>query len=249
MAVSRFSNSRIGAGFPKYQNFWDQTTAIVGTSTVDVFGDGSGIALWRFENNANDTSNNYNGTASNVTYSSTDYKLDSYSAVFNGSSSNISIPSVKSTYPVAISAWVKSNTGFQPTSGVEEIINMSVATYRLTIGWVTNSPWPQGPTVMYGNSNHWSGPNPSGMSGNTTTWYHVVYSIPSYNGTPSVWINGTSVTMTNNGGGHGGTAGWAIGSNGNGGEWWNGKIDQLRFFNRELTQANVNTLYNGGVGI
>ncbi len=36
MAISRFSNSRIGAGFPKYTRFWDQTTTTTpSTITAD----------------------------------------------------------------------------------------------------------------------------------------------------------------------------------------------------------------------
>jgi len=37
-------------------------------STTDIFGDGSGVALYELEGNANDTGGNYNGTATNVNY-------------------------------------------------------------------------------------------------------------------------------------------------------------------------------------
>ena len=43
MAVSRFSNSRIGAGFPKYQTFWDQTTTLtISTEVLVIAGGGAG---------------------------------------------------------------------------------------------------------------------------------------------------------------------------------------------------------------
>jgi len=39
MAVTRFSNSRIGEGFPKYQNFWDKSTYIPATSGLIMYVD------------------------------------------------------------------------------------------------------------------------------------------------------------------------------------------------------------------
>lgn len=226
-------------------------TVTVIAVAVDIFGDGSGLALWQFENNANDYSGNYNGTASNLTYSSASKKLGTYSAVFNGTSSTVSIPSVKNSYPLAISLWATNDNGWSNTSvqGQYELFNMSIAGNRLSLGWTYSTSWnPQkGFTVMYGNSNHWLGAS-STTDGNSTSFFHIVYCIPSYNGTPVVYVNGTSINMINQGGGHGGSAGWNIGSNSTSGEYWPGKIDQLRFFNKVLSQSEVNSLYNSGSG-
>ena len=35
---------------------------------LDIFGDGSGVALYRLDGNANDTSGNYHGTETAITY-------------------------------------------------------------------------------------------------------------------------------------------------------------------------------------
>jgi hypothetical protein len=251
MAISKLSTSSANLGLVKYKTASDLS---VQTDFVDIFNDESGVAYWKFDNNSNDFSGLYNGTASNVTYS-TASKLGSHAAAFNGSSSNIAIPALVNYYPLSFSVWAQNSSGWAPSAdGVQEILNMSIfdnssIKRRLTLGIVKNPGWPTGPTVMYGNSNHWSLNSSSIFNGNTTSFFHLVYNVPGYNSAPTIYINGTSYSFTNNGGGHGGTAGFSIGSNGNGAEWWNGKLDNLRIFNKILSQSEVNILYNGGNGI
>jgi hypothetical protein len=251
MAISRASSSQISKGFVKSKSLSDLSAQ---TDFVDIFNDESGVAYWKFDNNSNDFSGLYNGTASNVTYS-TASKLGSHAAAFNGSSSTISIPALVNYYPLSFSDWAQNSSGWvPPVDGVQEILNMSIfdntpVKRRLTLGIVKNPGWPTGPTVMYGNSNHWS-LNSSGIfNGNTTSFFHLVYNLPGYNSAPTIYINGTPYSFTNNGSAHGGSPGFNIGSNSSGGEWWNGKLDHLRIFNRVLSQSEVNTLYNGGSGI
>jgi hypothetical protein len=55
------------------------------------------IALYEFENNANDSTGSYNGTASNVTYS-TDSIIGTYAASFNGSNSSITTSMASSNF-------------------------------------------------------------------------------------------------------------------------------------------------------
>ena len=47
---------------------YGETSASATKSTTDIFDDGSGIALYELEGNANDTGDTYNGTATNVSY-------------------------------------------------------------------------------------------------------------------------------------------------------------------------------------
>lgn len=250
MAISRASTSTIVNGFPKYKQFLDST--ITSAPVLDVFNDGSCIAFYTLDNTANDSSGNYNGTPSNLTYSAIDKKLGTHAAIFNGTSSTISVPSIRNSYPLAVSVWVTNTNGWAATTteGQYEIFNMSIGGNRLSLGFTYSTGWnPQkGLTVMYGNSNHWLG-SYSSFNNDNLSFFHLVYSIPSYNGAPSVYVNGNSVNMINQGGGHGGSPGWNIGSNSTNGEYWPGKIDHLRFFNKGLTQSEVNTLYNNGVGV
>lgn len=253
MAITRLSVSSISNGFPKFQRAWDQST-LIGQDVVDIFGDSSGLALWRLEGNANDSGGNYNGTTSGVTYSTTrKERTGNFSGIFlPNSGSTISIPSVRNSYPLSVSLWAQNDFGWNNVNQAQyEIFNMSIAGNRLSLGWTYEGSWtPQkGLTVMYGNSNHWSGKPSNDFNYDSTSFFHIVYCVPSYNGTPVVYVNGTSITMNNNGGGHGGSPGWNIGSNSTSGEYWTGKLDQIRFFNKVLTQSEVNTLYNGGLGI
>ena len=59
------------------------------TNVVDIFGDGSGLVLYEFEGNADDTGGLYDGTDTNVTYT-TGYI--NQSASFPTSTSKINIP-------------------------------------------------------------------------------------------------------------------------------------------------------------
>ena len=53
-----------------------ETSASSTKSTVDIFGNGSGVALYEMEDNANDTGNNYNGTATNVDFLGMNFQPD-----------------------------------------------------------------------------------------------------------------------------------------------------------------------------
>jgi hypothetical protein len=214
-------------------------------NVVDFFQDGSGIALWRLDENISDLSGNYNGvSSSNVTYSTVDKKIGIASGVFAGNAS-ISMPTVKNSYPLSVSMWVQDTNAFNPsTSGMRELFNMSIAGQRLSLGNLNNPGWPIGLTIMYGGSNHWSG-SVSAFSPNSTNFFHIVFSIVgSNNASHAAYFNGNAVTLTNNGGAHGGAANWALGSNGASAEFWSGKIDHVRFFNKALSQTEVSRLYD-----
>lgn len=47
---------------------YNETHSSTTKSTTDIFGDGSGVALYELDENANDTGGTYNGTATNVNY-------------------------------------------------------------------------------------------------------------------------------------------------------------------------------------
>jgi len=225
---------------------WIAAGAAAGSTknTLNVLGDGSCLALWQFNNNSNDASNNYNGSASNVTYTdSTGGKFDQ-AAIFNGSNSTVSIPSVKNSYPFSVSLWATHNRGWTPSGNqMDQLFNLNIAGQRVSLGIVQNPGWRTGPTIMYGGTNHWSCSNLY-MVNDSVDFYHLVYVVQGNNDSNHrIYINGVRQEMINNGGGHGGSAGWNIGSNSSSGEWWPGKIDQVRFFNRVITESEVLTLF------
>ena len=81
--------------------------------------------------------------------------------------------------------------------------------------------------------------------GNPTGWTHIAYVIyGSNNSNHKIYINGVSQTLTNNGGAHGGTAGWTLGANSASGEYWFGKIANAQLYNIALSADQIMQNYN-----
>lgn len=241
MISDRFLTSRPISEYMNYQVYG----TLNNKNTIDILNNTSGLALWTLDQTINDLGGNYNGTSSsNLSYSSVDARIGTHSGIFSGNT-NIVMPNVKNSYPLSISMWVQDNNAFSPaTDGMRELFNMSIAGQRLSLGVVRNTGWPTGITIMYGASNHWSG-SVSSFSPNANDFFHIVFSIVgSNNASHAVYFNGNSVSLTNNGGAHGGTANWSVGSNGAGAEFWSGKIDHIRFFNKAITASEASYIYN-----
>lgn len=77
--------------------------------TVDIFGDGSGKALYNLNGNANDNSGNYNGTPTNMTYVAGKYNQ---CGAFNGSmiTSAVNFWGMSTTTGRTLSFWIKAAT-------------------------------------------------------------------------------------------------------------------------------------------
>ena len=146
-------------------------------------------------------------------------------------------------YPFTFTAWVISDTGWSPVSGQDELLNMNIAGQRVSLGTVVYSGWPTGPTIMYGGSAHWS--CAASAFGNPTGWTHIAYVIyGSNNSNHKIYINGVSQTLTNNGGAHGGTAGWTLGSNSVSAEYWFGNIANAQLYNKALSETEIVENFN-----
>lgn len=234
-------------GTVEFYNGTSWVTAGAGSttnSTVNIFNDGSCIALWQLNGNGNDLSGSYNGSPSNVSWTDSTGGQFGQAGIFNGSNSTMSVPNVKNSYPLSVSLWATHNRGWTPSGNqMDQLFNMSINGQRLSLGIVQYPGWRTGPTIMYGGTNHWSCSNLY-MQNDSVGFYHIVYIIHgSNNSNHRIYINGVNQEIVNNGGGHGGSAGWNIGSNSTSGEWWPGKIDQIRFFNRVITESEVLTLF------
>ena len=79
----------------------------------------------------------------------------------------------------------------------------------------------------------------------TNQWIHIVYSVVgSNNSSHAVYQDGSALSATNQGGGHGGSAGWAIGGNAQNSERFAmGRIGSIRFFNKALSSSEASSLY------
>ena len=157
----------------------------------------------------------------------------------------INLPNLKNSYPFSMAAWV--NVSSWPTSADNDVImNLSIGSTRVTLSiccWSAATSDGADFYIMYGGQgHHYFRPT----SKPTNTWIHAVYSVVgANNGGHRVYQNGADLTTRGDrGGGHGGSAGWAIGGNaGNSERFAIGRIGSIRFFNKALTASEANTLY------
>lgn len=217
-------------------------------STVDFFGDGSGKALYQLENNYTDVSGNYSGTgysSGSASYDATNKRFGSYA--FNSNGPNIiNIPGPVNAYPLTVSAWISTANWGGTTSQNREIMNCDIGGQRLTLTYADFSgDGGYDFMIMYGGTGHWdyrAATSPPSLTAGLNNFVHICYCVAGSNNAV-VYLNGTALTPYNNGGGHGGAAGWRLGGNTDGGEWWRGNIDQVRVFNKQLSASEVSTLY------
>lgn len=158
---------------------------------------------------------------------------------FNGSNQTAICQSLIKSYPYTLSIWARHNNAFSPSSGMQEMMNFSMNGQRISHGVVVNSGWVTGPTLMYGGTSHYSGPA-AYFQGRTSEFFNITFVVYGSNDNRHrVYINGSELHMTDNGGGHGGSAGWGFGSNSAGGEWWPGAIAHISLYDRTLTSYEI----------
>ena len=195
---------------------------------VDFFKDGSGLALYSFENNAKDQREVFNGTATNVTYSTGKF---GQAAGFNGSNSSITSSLFHDSGNYTVSCWAK-GTGLTSTS--------VGFLYGLGVGR-NEAHFSNGLRVLC-NGKYYDY-SVATMGINSTDFFHILISTIAY--VPTLYINGVSLPTP--------TAGVAtsnpaaslhIGRRTDSTYYFSGSIDQFRYFNRALTQTEVTALYN-----
>jgi hypothetical protein len=189
------------------------------------------IATYMLNGDATDVSENYDGTAYNISYNTGKY---GGAAVFNGSNSAIVLPNNILSSNFSVSAWFYLNS----TSGNQYLFEFDYENRVIFRVSSTDNNW-----AYIGNSGYF---NP-GITYNTGQWYNVVITFS--NGNPfKIYINGvlsytsgnTSVSAFNNDNILG-----AANSSGSGAI--NGLIDQVRIYNTELSGTDVSNIYNNEV--
>ena len=198
-----------------------------------IFG-GPAVAVYKFEDNANDVTGNYNGTALNITYSSSG-KFNK-SAIFDGTS-KISTSLDFDTYDPnwSISYWIKFtfDTNYRAILGsldandkngmVTDIGTSGEIRFRLRNS--TGSASSLSSTDTYGDGN----------------WHHVVCvnsSTSNYLYIDGQLDSSISTSSVNHSGLHFGTFGSSSS------EFFKGELDQVRIYNSALKQEQVTELYN-----
>ena len=208
---------------------YGETSASSTKSTTDIFDDGSGVALYELEGNANDTGK---GT------------IDSgQSAVFNGSTSDVRIPTGAASTggDLTISMWLNPNSlgtqiladwGWASSgNGLQILFSGTGYTFRVKEG-ATTTVLQQPATVP-----------------TTNTWQHITAIWRnSAGGLCEFYINGTQVTNVNST--QSGaltlntTVPYYIGNYGTSGEILDGKLDDFRIYSSALSSTDVAYIAN-----
>ena len=230
------NNSDIGA-ITSYSQISGTNTIEGGESTNsihNVFNDGSAVATYQLNDNANDLGGTYNGTATNVTYEEGKF---GQAGKFNGINSYINGFNFSNMNTATISTWIKPSTlgslhciyGQSNSGGNDVTLGVSLFISATKI------------RIYHNNSTY----KDFSYTFTPGTYYHIVHK-----------IEGTIVTIYINNiliGGHDfGVNRLAFNSSTFAfGRWgaysayyFNGLIDQVRIFNRALTEAEISTLYS-----
>ena len=188
-------------------------------------------ALYQFNDNINDTFGSYNGvSSSNITYAAGKY---GNAAQLNGSSSNIFLPN---------------NSNFDLSASQ----SMSFWVYSTNSGnaWLFQKGNPESYGLWTNGSIFYFTLYTPGYSALTTstitlsTWYHVVLTVDAAGTGYILYLNGAVADSNTFGAINTNTSDVRIGSYQGGSLFWNGAIDQLRYFNTTLSSSQVIELYN-----
>ena len=211
-------------------------------------------AVYKAENNANDSLGTYNGTAiGGLTYAAgksgnafnfngTNAYVDLGNNIFNSFTSDFSVSMWFNVNTVSGNQTLFSTLSYNSGNGIGNGWFITLRSNALVFEIYTNS----------GSSSALS----SGNIINTSTWYNVIITRKGATGS-KVYINGSLISSNSS------TldvtyntsslqipcsiGAWKYASV-SVGNYTNGKIDELNIWNKELTAADVTALYNGGTG-
>lgn len=208
-----------------YNDFTAQNVIESIIDSYDPFGDNSGIALYKFDDNANDESGNYNGTEVSINYVDGKFNkgIQGNKSAHSYISSSLSLGTTSS-----ISFWVKESdlSGDQLfiTNNNDAFIAASYTNY-----WMKASS----SVVVFSDGNK--------MIPTIDDWYHIVLTDDGSN--IRGYRNGIEITNNVSYLSINGFVFNFIGAYTSAGPSHSGILDQLRVFNRALTQQEINDLY------
>jgi len=206
-------------------------------------------------NNVPDTCGTYDGTATSITYTTGSGGEFGEAAIFNGSTSKIVVPSAISISTDATdfnrSMWIYTDAAFTSFRG---IIGTNDSYYNapseLYISNVSGNTYNATFVRRYGGT-YYGFANTSNFTLLPTTFYHLSLNYRYSPQSIDLYINESLVSTTTTIAFTGSQSVYAyecLGQyNGNGSYSsyaWDGRIDQVRFFNSALTSAQVTLLYN-----
>lgn len=216
----------------------------LGNETVDtlqVFGDTSCLALYKFENDETDVSGNYNGTGTSIQYAAGRY---GQSAVFNGSSSVITLPSALSdgstTDASCISFWFFTGAEITSSTTNNEIMNFAQSSSnfgKIALGSTTGNFGSETISVTSDVTDQYTYSKTNIPAG----WNHVVVQWNSSNTKWDIYVNNVAHTTYTFGTNEQGKFALKFGQRST--FYYTGRLDQIRVFNKILSTSEIKTLY------
>ena len=216
-------------------------------NNLNPFNDNSQVGYWKLEsanprneNNTSQVCSTQDGSPSYTPLGTAGYWNNPVNSTLNTNANP------RNSYPLSFSIWCYKETGDWRSGDQNQLlVNWSIGGQRLSIcnvdwnggGGANDWEW----SIMYGNTNHWT----FSPTRTENAWMHIVYCVQGNNdsGHRLYQDGGSALSANNRGGGHGGSAGNAIGGNSTGGEDWNGWMYNVRLFNKMLTQSEAAQLY------
>ena len=207
------------------------------TDTLQVLGDSSCVATYRFENNEDDLSGNYDGTGTEIQYAAGRY---GQAASFNGSTSNVDIGSFGSVFQqdFSVSLWfnLDSLSAFNNLFSAQDDYYVYIMA-RNDISKVRTSIEVAPSTAYIIDSGTIS----------TDRWYHAVITVSSTDGFKFYMDNELQGTQSGATGNLRTMSGKSfLGAYQASSTFQyptDGRIDQVRIFNKALSASEVTTLY------
>ena len=208
----------------------------------EVTEDADSIAIYKFEDDVDDVTGNYNGAATNITYATGKFNK---AAEFNGSSSYIAIGSLNtflaSDSNKSWSAWFKTSRSSGSNMGIVSDYGAN-GNYNFDTYLIPGTGKVQLVTNRGGSSQN------SLTSGayNDGNWHHAAVTQNMSTGKTKLYIDSVLQFTLDSGTGSGQDGPLYIGSYtaGTGKYNWDGLIDQVRIYNKELNAASIINLYN-----
>lgn len=246
MAVSRFSNSSIANGFPKYQNVSGDYLPIV-TSGLILHVDAANSASY---SGSGTTWTDLSGNNRNITLSGTSYStVDGGGIVFTGSSGNatFSLSGISTSYTAEAVVYAASfNADSSGSSGIMYWTNSSQGHGMIMeVDESNGRKWRFAHRYPYG-----TGASTDDLSSFNTPVvgkYHVMY-VRDGSTSQKIYVNGNEVaSMTPVYGGF--DSSLTVGllarvTDANTSRRWDGRMHQIRIYNRALSVSEVTQNYN-----
>lgn len=203
------------------------------------------ITYYKLDSNADDAHGSNDGSVSNVTWDTSNQKLGTAAADMNWTSSyinaNNSITEMWVTNEFSISTWVKPDSN----SGLMTIFWNRFATTREFLLYHTNAS--TGLRALIVNSNSETIDSWYGSVLSTWTWYHIVLTWKKWwnftlyvNGVQDLQVSGGAYDVRTS------SDNFLIGREVNNDREFDWLIDWFGVWERELSSANVSSLYNSG---